>query len=394
MKGHRRTIMISLLGGRPLPNIQAALHLRPDLVYFVASVDSTRPGGNYQMALRGLPDSMKPAQPLRAVQPYSMSDTQAACAALVAQHPDDDIVLVLASEPKMMSLGAYEFARHTPRVRLCNATRNGLIWLSFQQTGQTERTEQMSIHLQDYFAAYGWEVNWDVAHTEQSLERYQGVLDVVEQHLSRACDLFTQMRVAAQQANQNGMTQRQCAYSVDDSADTLLRAVQDAGLLSDLEFDRSRIRWNAPARDDLNSFVLSGDWLEAWVFRVALRARVFDACAWNIQETQNQQNTRQLDFVGIRRGEMVIASCKVSRLERGFFEEIRARADQLGRTMCSPVLISAADPVSANAKRWGRETEVVLVTRGDLPCIGDIFKKVIDGKAGDAPQHIPIYPRM
>lgn len=91
---------------------------------------------------------------------------------------------------------------------------------------------------------------------------------------------------------------------------------------------------------------------------------------------------------------MVIASCKVSKLERGFFEEIRARADQLGRTMCSPMLISTAGPVSADAARWGRETEVVLVTRDDLPYIGDIFKKVIDGKPGDAPQHIPIYPRM
>lgn len=388
MKGHRRTIMISLLGGRPLPNIQAALHLHPDRVYFVASSDSTRPGGNYEKALRGLPDGMKPEHPLCAVKPYSMSDTQAACAALVEAHPDDDIVLVLASEPKMMSLGAYEFARHTPRVRLCNVTRDGLVWLP------SEQIEQMKISLQDYFAAYGWEVDWRVAHTEPSdLEPYQGVLNVVEQHLSTACDLFAQMRATAQQADRR-MTQRRCVYPVRDEARALLQAVQRAGWLSDLEFDRSGIRWSAPARDDLSSFVLSGDWLEAWAFRAALRAGVFDACAWNIQETQNRQNTRQLDFVGIRSGEMVIASCKVGRLERGFFEEIRARADQLGRTMCSPMLISTAGPVSADAARWGRETEVVLVTRDDLPYIGDIFKKVIDGKPGDAPQHIPIYPRM
>ncbi len=395
----KKTIMISLLGGRPVPNVQAALHLRPSQVYFVASRDSVQTGGNYQKALQALPDSMKPEQPLRAVDPYSMRETQDACAALADQHPDDDIVLVLASEPKMMSLGACEFARHAPHVRLCNVTRDGLIWLSFkqrEQTEQTEQTEQMKIGLQDYFAAYGWKVDWNLARTkEDDLKPYHDFLNVVQQDLQTACNLFAQMRTVAQQTNDNGMARRKCDYSVGDGARALLEAVQRAGWLSNLQFNQSRIWWDAPARDDLNSFVLSGDWLEAWVFRAALRAGVFDACAWNIKETQNQKDTRQLDFVGIRRGEIVIASCKAgNKQDRTFFEEIRSRADQLGHAMCSPMLISAAGDVSADTQRWGRETEVVLVTRKDLPRISDIFKKVIDGKADADPQHISIYPRM
>ncbi|MCS7060280.1 MAG: DUF1887 family CARF protein [Anaerolineae bacterium] len=390
MKRNKQKIMISLLGGRPVPNIQAALHLKPERVYFVASADSIGPGGNYQKALGGLPDAMKPDQPLRAVQPYSMRETQAACAALVAQHPDDDIVLVLASEPKMMSLGAYEFARQRSNVRVCNVTRDGLVWLS------NEQKEPMKISLCDYFAAYGWQVDWSAAHTQEvALKPYQEVLNAVEQHLSVACDLFTQMRVAAQQANQNRTGQRRCACALGEEARALLQAVRNAGWLSNLQFDQSYISWSAPQRDDLNSFVLSGEWLEALVFRTAVRAGQFDACAWNIRETQQQQHTRQLDFVGIRSGEMVIASCKVgNRLERTFFEEIRARADQLGKTMCSPMLISTADNVSDDATRWGRETEVVLVTRKDLPGLDKIFRKVIDGKQDADPKHISVYPRM
>lgn len=393
----KKTIMISLLGGRPVPNVQAALHLRPSQVYFVASRDSVKPGGNYQKAVQALPDSMKPEQPLRAVDPYSMRETQDACAALADQHPDDDIVLVLASEPKMMALGGYEFARATPRVRLCNVVPGRLIWLP------EGKVEPMTLDLKDYFAIYGWSVDWTAAHMDESTlpQKWNNLLDVIGEHLEAACELFAHMRVAAQQVKSEFPRQHFCARCLSETESAILEVVHQNGLLNDLTFNQSGIQWKSVTGSDLKSAVLTGDWLEAYVFREALRSGAFQACAWNVQDTtlhksNVSQDTRQLDFVGIRNGQLVAASCKTNlKLTREFFEEIRARADQLGKGMCSPMLIGAARRDSGTElERWAAETEVTLVTRADLPQIRAILSKIMDGKPDAHPKHITIYPRV
>ncbi len=393
----KKTIMISLLGGRPLPNVQAVLHLKPDLVYFVASKDSIGNSSNYEKALQAIPNPMRPSNPLRAVNPYSMRETQAACAELAAQHPDDDIVLTLASEPKMMTLGAYEFARQTHRVRLCNMTRIGLVWL------RDEQLEKMEISLEDYFKVYGWQVEWSLARRRlNDLARYSELLSAIAGNIATACELFAAMRAEAQRANRAGAIHRKCIRRVGKAEHNLLQAIQkNQPELTHVRFTQQSIEWDCTDWADLNSFVLSGDWLEAYVLHEALRGTMFYECAWNIrdilwQEQGSRRDARQVDFVGIKEGQLVAASCKSNfKLERNFFEEIRARADQLGKSMCSPMLITAAERNSgSDLARWAEETEVVLVTREDLPHIGAILKKVIDGDVNAAPKHITIYPRM
>jgi hypothetical protein len=62
-------VMVSLLGGRPVPNMLAVLHLKPDCLYVVVSEDSLGTGGNYEKFVSALPDRLKPSQPC-SVKPY------------------------------------------------------------------------------------------------------------------------------------------------------------------------------------------------------------------------------------------------------------------------------------------------------------------------------------
>ena len=55
-------VMVSLLGGRPLPNMLATLHLKPDYLYVVVSQDSLRKRGNYEKLINALPNHLRPSR--------------------------------------------------------------------------------------------------------------------------------------------------------------------------------------------------------------------------------------------------------------------------------------------------------------------------------------------
>ncbi|MBE9055267.1 MULTISPECIES: DUF1887 family protein [Sphaerospermopsis] len=150
-------VLISLLGGRPVPNILTALHIKPDYIYMIVSKDSLSSGGSYDKAISALPKNLQPSEPL-AVRPYVLQDTIERCQEIAKNHSNDEIIINSASEPKTMTFGAYDFAKALnadgKKVDICYLSREGFIW-AFRNT---DKIESAKIGLQEYFASYGWDI--------------------------------------------------------------------------------------------------------------------------------------------------------------------------------------------------------------------------------------------
>lgn len=133
-------VMVSLLGGRPVPNMLAILRLKPDCLYVVVSEDSLGTDGYYEKLVNALPNHLRASKPC-SVKPYVLTETIKQCEAIANQHQGDQIIVVSASEPKTMGFGAYDVVKNLRtqgrNVDMCYLSREGLVWV-FRDTENVE----------------------------------------------------------------------------------------------------------------------------------------------------------------------------------------------------------------------------------------------------------------
>ena len=388
-------VMISLLGGRPLPNVLAALHLKPDHHYVVVSEDALGEGGNYEKAIGALPKHLRPAEPL-AVKPYALVETAQQCRTVINTHPGDQIIIVSASEPKTMSFGAYDVAKelrtNKQNVDMCYVSREGLVWI-FRGT---DNVEPVSIGLEDYFASYGWSVTLKA----QVDAKFQKLVSLLVSRLPISHHLLHILR-----SNDRGKGKRTIRYNerLNDDEFSLLKEIENLQIVRNVQRTDAETRWTIPGGEEAK-FLLTGDWLEFYVYQTAAQlktaqgAPLFDECGWGVEDTSGKG---EIDFVGIFSGQVIIASCKTEdSIKRAWFEELHSRMEQLGRGMCSALLVSSVSKESRTEvdlekyRKWAEERQIVLVMAEDLPQLPKILEKIVMGRRDAEPKHIPYYPRI
>lgn len=388
-------IMVSLLGGRPVPNMLAILHLNPDRLYVIVSEDSLGAGGNYEKLINALPKRLRPDKPC-SVKPYILTETIRRCRSIANQHRNDQIVVVSASEPKTMSFGAYDFVKNLRKrrkdVELCYVSREGLVWV-FRETNNVE---PVKIGLKDYFTIYGW----DVTLKPEPDKRYRKLVDLLVNNLAISHRLLHILR-----SQDRGKGKRTIRYNkrLSNEEFSLLQEVENLQIVSNVSQTDTETRWTINSDEDAK-FLLTGDWLEYHVYQVALQLKtsqgtpLFDECGWGVEDTSGKG---EIDFAGILGGQMIIASCKTEdSIKRTWFEELHSKVEQLGRGMCSALLVSSVSRSSRSQgdlekyEKWARERQIVLVMAEDLPQLPAILRKVVTGDKDAEPKHIPCYPRI
>ena len=388
-------VMISLLGGRPLPNVLAALHLKPDHHYVIVSEDALGEGGNYEKAIGALPEHLKPAESL-AVKPYALVETAQQCKTVIDQHPSDQIIIVSASEPKTMSFGAYDVAKELRagkrNVDMCYVSRDGLVWI-FRGT---DNVEPVSIGLKDYFASYGWSVTFKT----QADKKFQKLVSLLVDRLPISHHLLHILR-----SSDRGKGKRTIPYNkrLNDVEFSLLKEIEALQVVRNVQRTDTETRWTIPG-DEEAKFLLTGDWLEFYVYQIATQlktaqgAPLFDECGWGVEDTSGKG---EIDFAGIFGGQVIIASCKTEdSIKRAWFEELHSRMEQLGKGMCSALLVSSVPKGSRTEadlekyRKWAKERQIVLVMTEDLPQLPKILEKIAMGRRDAEPKHILYYPRI
>lgn len=386
-------LMVSLLGGRPVPNMLAILHLKPDYLYVVVSEDSLGTGGNYEKLFNALPNHLIPSQPC-SVKPYILTETIQQCEAIANQHRSDQIIVVSASEPKTMGFGAYDVVKKLRAqdrdVDMCYLSREGLVWV-FRETNNVE---PVRIGIKDYFASYGW----NVTSKPEPDERFQNLVALLIQNLPISHRLLCTLR-----SSDKGKGKRTNTSRLNDDEFSLLQKIERLQIVNNVQRTDTETRWTIIS-DDEAKFLLTGDWLEFYVHQIASQlktaqgASLLDECGWGVEDTSGKG---EIDFAGIFGGQMVLASCKtVDSIKRTWFEELHSKMEQLGKGMCSALMVSSVPKSSrtkkdlADYQKWAQERQIVLVMAEDLPQLSDVLKKIITGDKNAEPKHIPCYARI
>lgn len=388
-------VMISLLGGRPVPNILASLHLKPDTMYIVVSEDSLGKGGNYEKLINALPNHLRPTKPEPySVKPYILAETIQQCEVIANQHQSDEVIIVSASEPKTMGFGAYDVVKSLRgqgrNIDMCYSSRDGLVWV-FRDTNNKE---PVSIKIHDYFASYGW----NVKSKPEPDKKFQDLVDLLVKALPISHRLLHILR-----SNDKGKGKRTISWNkpMTDDEFHVLKAIEELRVVSNVQRTSTETKWTINSDEDAK-FLLTGDWLEFYVYQTASQLKtaqgvsLFDECLWGVEDTSGKG---EIDFAGAFSGQMVIASCKTGdEIKRDWFEELHSKAEQLGSGMCSALLVSSvprrSSSGSENYKKWAEERQVVFVMAEDLPQLSDILKKIVKCDKDAEPKDIPCYARI
>lgn len=386
-------VMVSLLGGRPVPNLLATLHLRPDCLYVVVSEDALGTGGNYEKLVNALPNHLRPSQPLP-VKPYVLKETIQQCEEIANKHQSDSIIIVSASEPKTMGFGAYDVVKNLRAqgrdVEMCYLSREGLVWV-FRDANNVE---PVKIELCNYFASYGW----NVTLKSEPDKRFQELVSLLVRNLPISHRVLCTLR-----SNDKGKGKRTNKSRLNDDEFSILREIEQLQIVSNVQRTDTETRWTINGDEDAK-FLLTGDWLEFYVYQIASQfktaqgASLFDECGWGVEDISGKG---EIDFAGIFGGQMVVASCKTEdNIKRTWFEELHSKVEQLGKGMCSALLVSSVSKSSRTQKdledyeRWAKERQIVLVMAEDLHQLCDILRKIVTGDRNAEPKHIPYYARI
>ncbi|MCL4870838.1 MAG: DUF1887 family protein [Anaerolineae bacterium] len=385
-------VMVSLLGGRPVPNMIATLRLKPDRLYIVVSEDSLGADRNYEKLINALPNHLIPPQP-HSVKPYILGETVQRCEEIANQHPSDEIIVVSASEPKTMGFGAYDVVKKLRAqgrdVDMCYLSREGLVWV-FRET---DNVEPVRIGVKDYFASYGW----NVTSKPEPDERFQKLVALLIQNLPISHRLLCTLR-----SSDKGKGKRTNKSRLNVDEFSVLREIEQLQIVSNVQQTDTETRWTIDS-DNEAKFLLTGDWLEFYIYQIASQAKtaqgasLLDECGWGVEDTSGKG---EIDFAGIFGGQMVIVSCKTEdSIKRTWFEELHSKMEQLGKGMCSALMVSSAPKSSrtekelADYEKWAQERQIVFVMAEDLPKLPSIFRKIVTGDENAEPKHIPCYAR-
>ncbi|NOK63254.1 MAG: hypothetical protein GFH27_549325n38 [Chloroflexi bacterium AL-W] len=387
-------VLISLVGGRPLPNILLTLHFKPDYLYFIVSQDSIGTNRDYEKTLAALPKPIHTSEP-SVVKPYIIQDTITQCKKIVSQHKNDQIIINTTLGPKTMAFGVYDVAKECKhqgvQIEVCYLAREGLVYIFDNDI------KSVKIGLKDYFSSYGWDVHWKTNHPNDRFEDFT-------QYMAKNPPTSQALLATIRQPSQ-GKGKRTCStpQQIDKDQLALLQKIEKLGFVSNVSRDQERTRWTINSQAD-GEVLIGGDWLEFYVYQKAVELtnqkgeKLFDECGWGVEDINGKG---EIDFTGIFNGQIVIVSCKTEdTIKRVWFEELHSKMEQLGKGMCSGLLVSTVSKSTRDNhdvekyQKWASERQIILVLAEDISNLPLILKKIVlaDGKA--EPKEIPIYPRI
>lgn len=379
MAGH---LLILLLGGREQPALLTAARKEPDAVLCIAPAGSDKP----QAVARWLGRYLPHADPLPAldVSPYQPQATRATILAAAAAQPGYMPLVSVTSAPMPMGIGGYQAALELgcPAYYLDTGTQ-----LLLDMTGRNE-PEPISIGLgiREFALVNNVRVRDDAPRVDwgKAQHKHRKARAALRADLQAATALFNWLP-----RSETSFT-RTLDWALPASAAPGARALLDAlcqcGVIS-------RVQWNAAhgaprvevAVDDrADAFFLAGFWLEQLVHEVASAARLpdgtplFDDCAWGVPFDAQGRAHREVDFLGVRGGTGLIASCKTAARswEKKFVDEVVSVSSLWGGSYLAAMYVTNQFRPPRGDKQyaayhefvdWAARHNVTVVTGDDLP---------------------------
>ena len=155
---------------------------------------------------------------------------------------------------------------------------------------------------------------------------------------------------------------------------TLLRALEEAGLIWDLRMAEGSVAFHFP--DETIRFWLRdiGAVLELQVFRACLAAECFDDVVisavvnWEGGTSQRDSVTNEIDVVAVRGIQPVFISCKTSEIRTEALNELAILRDRFGGETSRAIIVTSAPATKNRAamRRRAAELRIEVVEGGEL----------------------------
>lgn len=333
-------LLILLLGGRIQPAAMTVLQLQPDAIACITSRDEPSAAPRLASLVKLQFPDLPVSDPV-SVSAYSPIETQQAIKSIAEQFPTHKIVLSLTGTAMPMAIAGYEMARqlNCPAYYL-NTIQGELIDLAHAENISTVR---ISLSVENFLISYQLQSNpAQSAKSQQILSKtQQQALDWIIQGLPETGRLLYLLN-APERERQNHLTDS----TIRESYQAALLQLAAIGILqtgkqTQTETNAFRILSQADKR------FLQGDWLEYLVYHTAKNLQqdgelLFDSLACGYHFQSNGGAEREIDFIAVRRGAGMIASCKtgIHALDKANLDELSSVGKALGDNYCTKLLIT------------------------------------------------------
>jgi len=378
----KQQLLILLLGGRIQPAAMLAFQRQPDAVVCIHSLDEPQTAIQLQGLLRKRFPKLQMAAPIP-VAAYQAGQTRAAIAQALAHFPDHQPALSLTGAPMPMVIGAYTMAQRLgyPAYYL-NTTDGQILDLAGESAGEDAFT--LRIAMADYLTIHGqqWMNQADAHLRSAQTALYLQAVQLLLGDLPTATALLDWLMARRTDAQpQRRMWSLQAAHW------HCLAQLYDLGLCEQVMMTATAkttyVRYainNAAHRQ-----FLGGGWLEWMVAQTAHTTGVFDECMHGVV-LRSGDAQREVDFIGVRRGQGLIASCKTGWRfwNKAYLDELGAAAKTLGDNYCTKLFITHRTKPTVHAPgadalpqflKHAANQRVVVVTGEDLPKLGEILQR-------------------
>lgn len=388
--------LILLLGNRLQPATMLAYHLRPARVACIGSADRPETVREVQEALTYLLGAGRLAGE-RTVSPYRLDETLAAIDELATDHTDASLIIGLTGCPLPMSIAGYEAGRRRSCPVLYVNTAGAEI-VDFTRPDQMEPL-RVRFAIKDYLAICGLQLvtGRKPRYFSAPVERTEAA-----RLLGRAGRIGVEVIAALRQAGLfSGRRQQLPPATLSREGHHLLQQLAALHVLTEVsESFHGFISLRVPTVGE--QAFLNGDWLEEYVWDAAetLRAKepaLCDATDLRVAfrprhgaeatDFGSQNKLREIDFIALRGGVPLIATCKTGAApwQKQDLDEVAAVAQLLGGAYVTRLFISNQYPPTssdvqiqgafAQFQEQARRQRVVLVSDEQLVRLPEILRK-------------------
>lgn len=385
----QKRLLILLLGGRIQPAAMLAFQQQPDAVVCIHSADEPQTAPQLKALLRKRFPQIRIGRALP-VGAYQPAETRAAIAQALTAFPEHQPALSLTGAPMPMVIGAYTMAQRLgcPAYYLNTADGQILDLALLEAAAQPETAAPAAFTLQltvaDYLTIQGqqWVNEGEMPFRLAQTATYRRALQLLLADLPTTTALLDWLM-----ERRTGALPQRRAWTLGANHWACLTQLHDLGLCQEVAMlttpKTTYVRCSVP--DAAHRQFLSGGWLEWAVEQAAQAAGCFDDCTHGVvMRSGNAQ--REVDFIGVRRGQGLIASCKTGWRfwNKAYLDELSAAARTLGDNYCTKLFVThrlkppASTPGAAALPPFlnhAMNQRMVVVLGADLPRLAAILQQ-------------------
>jgi hypothetical protein len=339
-------LLILLIGGRTQPATLLALNHQPERIAIVASRDSESEAHQAQTLLTDLLPSSVVITP-QFVDPYQPSQTATVIEVILQHNPGVQPAISLTGASMPMGIGAVELAKkHKYPAYYFNTAAGEVIDLS---TEQAPDSIQLAVSVDQFLQTH----DLRIAANQKPMPPYVTAEDDRAAIISRFVQqpAVTSMLLDWMRSKTDLLqlrpVQKNWPARLGNAHWMLLQELHQRGILKSLERKPKQVV-SFQISGTGEAHFLNGLWLEEYIYWAAQQATIhgepaFDSCRWRLSIVSGGAE-REIDFMGIHRGVVLIASAKSGndRWRKENIDELAAAARLLGGRYCIPLYITNA----------------------------------------------------